>query len=590
MKYYSYKNLKPTGWLEKQLEEQYQGLSGYLYKIWPDIYDSKWIGGTKEGWERLPYYLDGFIPLVYILDKNREKKIIKSYIDTILKNQKSDGWICPTGEDERKDYDLWALFLALKVLVVYYEYTEDSRIENAVYKALNNLYTLLNQKTLSNWASSRWFECLISIAWLYERKPEPWLIELAFKLKAQGLDYLTCSNLWKESKKVWSYETHVVNISMALKAEALFSKLTKSKQKGDAKKLLKVLDKYNSTAYGHFTGDECLGGNSPTRGSELCGIAEAMYSYELLFLITGDTFYLNRLDKLAFNGLPATISSSMWTHQYDQMVNQIACTKFSENPFGTNSNESNIFGLEPNFGCCTANFHQAWPKYARSVATFDDNNIYICSPVPFSIKTNDLELDVISEYPFRQKVIIKGKTLTPRTLKIRIPKNYKLISDLKEKNHFLSIDIDFDFSVEFQLVPLIKLEKRPSNLYCLNYGLLLFSLPINFKENMLEYTKDGIERKYPYCDYEILPTSSWNFSFIKKSDFDVIECDYDLPFDRKNPPLKIKTKLAQISWIESSPFIPSDSPSSTRIDEDEDVELQPYGSTTLRMTELPLIK
>ena len=155
MKYYSYKNLKPTGWLEKQLEAQYQGLSGYLYKMWPDIYDSKWIGGTKEGWERLPYYLDGFIPLVYILDKNREKKIIKSYIDTILKNQKSDGWICPTGEDERKDYDLWALFLVLKVLVVYYEYTEDSRIENAVYKALNNLYTLLNQKTLSNWASSR---------------------------------------------------------------------------------------------------------------------------------------------------------------------------------------------------------------------------------------------------------------------------------------------------------------------------------------------------------------------------------------------------------------------------------------------------
>ena len=55
MKYYSYKNLKPTGWLEKQLEAQYQGLSGYLYKMWPDIYDSKWIGGTKEGWERLPY-------------------------------------------------------------------------------------------------------------------------------------------------------------------------------------------------------------------------------------------------------------------------------------------------------------------------------------------------------------------------------------------------------------------------------------------------------------------------------------------------------------------------------------------------------
>lgn len=30
---------------------------------------------------------------------------------------------------------------------------------------------------------------------------------------------------------------------------------------------------------------------------------------------------------------------------------------------------------------------------------------------------------------------------------------------------------------------------------------------------MYEYEQDGIERKYPYCDYELLPKSDWNYGF-----------------------------------------------------------------------------
>ena len=57
------KEIKPEGWLRRQLEIQAEGLSGHLDLIWPDIRDSKWIGGDKDGWERVPYWLDGFIPL-----------------------------------------------------------------------------------------------------------------------------------------------------------------------------------------------------------------------------------------------------------------------------------------------------------------------------------------------------------------------------------------------------------------------------------------------------------------------------------------------------------------------------------------------
>ncbi|MBQ2720100.1 MAG: hypothetical protein IJF23_01060, partial [Clostridia bacterium] len=67
-KFYTSKHLKPSGWLLKQLKIQAEGLSGNLDKVWPDVRDSGWVGGTAEGWERLPYWLDGFIPLAYLLE------------------------------------------------------------------------------------------------------------------------------------------------------------------------------------------------------------------------------------------------------------------------------------------------------------------------------------------------------------------------------------------------------------------------------------------------------------------------------------------------------------------------------------------
>ena len=60
--------IKPLGWLRRQLSIQAYSLSGNLDKVWPDIKESAWIGGSREGWERVPYWLDGFIPLAYLLD------------------------------------------------------------------------------------------------------------------------------------------------------------------------------------------------------------------------------------------------------------------------------------------------------------------------------------------------------------------------------------------------------------------------------------------------------------------------------------------------------------------------------------------
>ena len=188
--FYTSKELKPRGWLRRQLELQAQGLAGNLDKVWPDVRDSAWIGGSRDGWERVPYWLDGFIPLAYLLEREDMIARAKRYIDAILDSQQEDGWICPCDEAARPTYDTWAVLLISKVLTVYHDCSGDERIPEVLYKVLKNYYTLLKAGTvrLFSWGEFRWFEGLISISFLYERFPEPWLKELAKLLKAQGAD------------------------------------------------------------------------------------------------------------------------------------------------------------------------------------------------------------------------------------------------------------------------------------------------------------------------------------------------------------------------------------------------------------------
>ena len=65
-------SIRPSGWLEEQFRIQANGLSGHLDETWADVGpNSGWLGGTGESWERGPYFLDGLIPLAYLLDDRR---------------------------------------------------------------------------------------------------------------------------------------------------------------------------------------------------------------------------------------------------------------------------------------------------------------------------------------------------------------------------------------------------------------------------------------------------------------------------------------------------------------------------------------
>ena len=127
-----------------------------------------------------------------------------------------------------------------------------------------------------------------------------------------------------------------------------------------------ALDRYHGMPNGMFSCDEHLAGLEPQHGTELCSVVETMFSLEVVLAAFGDAAVGDRLEKIAFNALPGTFTDDMWSHQYNQESNQIEVGLLAK-PWTTDGPESNIYGLQPNFGCCTANFHQGWPKLTANL-------------------------------------------------------------------------------------------------------------------------------------------------------------------------------------------------------------------------------
>ncbi len=601
--------LKPTGWLHRQLRIQADGLSGNLDKIWPDIRDSAWIGGDRDGWERVPYWLDGFIPLAWLLDDEDMKARAKRYVDGILDRQCADGWICPCSKEARKDYDVWAYQLVCKVLALYCDFTADKRAYDGLCRALRCLYELMSNGTvkLKDWGKFRWFEALIPIAYIYERTSEEYLLSLAQLLREQGTDYTALTERWVRPLNIWTLETHVVNLNMMIKYGALVKQLLGEKSvtvQDDPAYLWGILEKYNGTAVGTITGDECLAGIGNTHGFELCSIAELMYSCETLYTATGDVAWADRVEKAAFNALPAAISDDMWTHQYDQLVNQIACEKYPNKPiFRTNNGESGLFGLEPGFGCCTANFNQAWPKFAMNAYQHDDGAIICAHLVPCKLTTavNGVAVTIenVSDYPFRLNASIHVSVQSQVTfpLKIRVPSWAKSAAARTDgqkalrMGDYLVIDRAWEGEsvVEIILKDEPHLVKRPNGVYVAAYGPLVFALPIEAEYHMKEYIRDGVERKFPYCDYELTPRSEWRYGFASKTLELCLGEGNEYPFSASAPRIALKASMAPVDWGFADGY---DNVSAEKANsavaqgEAREMLLVPYGAAKLRVTEM----
>lgn len=107
---------------------------------------------------------------------------------------------------------------------------------------------------------------------------------------------------------------------------------------------------------------------------------------------------------------------------------------------------------------------------------------------------------------------------------------------------------------------------------------------------MHEYTRDGVERKFPYCDYELIPQSDWNYAFCNDKLEAIHRTVRDFPFSESEPPAVLKASVCKIDWSYADGYetVYDKIPHSTKpLSTPKVAELYPYGCAKLRMTEMP---
>lgn len=599
--------VKPSGWLLTQLKLQAAGQTGALEELWPDVgSNSAWLGGTGEDWERGPYYLDGLVPLAHLLEDDALLKQQQRWLEAILKSQRDDGNFGPTTNN-----DWWPRMVALKVLTQHAEATNDERVIPFMTRYFRYQLSELPSKPLYDWGQVRGGDNVLSAYWLFERTGDTWLLDLAELLLSQTADwgtYLT-EQLITEPATEFNHLTHCVNIAMGLKLPALRYRLDHNPQHlATLLKALRNLDEHHGLVHGIFSGDEWLAGTEPHHGVETCEVVEYLFSLEQLLRIYGQGKLANRLERVAYNALPACCTADMTAHQYLHQANQVLVS-IDIRDWTLSSDNANTFGLEPHFGCCTANMHQGWPKLVSSMwmRTHDEGLaalVYGPCKVRTRLSGQTVGLNVDTDYPFEETVTITFQLEKSASfpLELRIP-GWCRAPSLSLNGETLTFEVNER--------GFVRLERnwQPRDSLTLHFPMSLETIPrangamgLALGPLIMAVSVPEIWERIPdtpgFGDWEVRPRSSWNFALDINPEQPSETCTItrspvgEVPWAHEGAPVQVVTGGSRVkTWgLElASAANPPLSPVASTLPVDP-VRLVPFGCARLRVAEFPRLK
>lgn len=611
--------IQPEGWLKQQLELQKEGLNGHLGEIsaWLQKKDNAWLEtGGQWGWEEVPYWLRGYANLAYIVEDNQMLNEAKFWIEGILKSQREDGNFGPMHLNDGKQ-DFWPNMIVLWIMQSYYEYSNDERIIDFMTKYCNYLLTVPDEDFLySYWENSRGGDNLWSVVWLYNHTGDKNLLTLGEKIHKNTAD-------WTKSTQLPNW--HNVNVAQCFREPATYYLFS-----GDSSMLAAsynvqslVRRAFGQVPGGMFGADENarIGFFDPRQGTETCGFVEQMASDEIMLQISGDPYWAENCEDVAFNSYPAALMPDYKALRYITSPNHVVSDSKNHHPGIDNSGP--FLSMNPfSSRCCQHNHGFGWPYYTENlIYATPDNGIaaVLYNACQAKVKVgNGTEVTIKEQtnYPFEET--IRFTLTTPEKvsfpLYLRIPSwckdasitvnGQKLGVDLIS-GKYAKITREWSDADEIVLTVPMTFNYRQwqvnKNSVSVDYGPLSLSLKIDedYQQKDSRQTAIGDSKWQEGADasawptYEIYPASPWNYALQLNSPISVQRKEWPFdnnPFTLTNVPLEFKAKGRLIPEWKIDEYglcgvLPyEDAPKADTLDE---ITLVPMGAARLRIASFP---
>lgn len=616
-------SVKPQGWILTQLNLQADGLCGHLGEIsaWLQKEDNAWLtAGGKWGWEEVPYWLRGYSSTAWILGRPDMQKESKAWIEAVLKSQRPDGNFGPSSNKIENAQDFWPNMVVLWLLQDYYDYSGDKRVIDFMTKYFHFEMTVPDEKFLhSYWENSRGGDNLWSVIWLYNRTGDKMLLQLADKIHR-------CTADWTQESSLPNW--HNVNIAQGVRepAEYFMFKEDSALLKATYNDQQLIRRTFGQVPGGMFGADENarLGYIDPRQGTETCGFAEQMATDEILTLITGDPYWAENCEDIAFNSFPAAFTPDYKALRYLTCPNMVISDDRNHSPGIQNAGP--FLSMNPfNSRCCQHNHGFGWPYFSEHLilATPDAGLAAVLfgaceAKAKVGSGAVEVTLKEVTDYPFDGRIsfILTTKKKVNFPFYMRIPHwtegatatvNGEAVGCTLEKGKYLKIDrvwsngdrvvLNFPMSISFRHWQVNR------NSVSVDYGPLTLSLYI--KENFVKRTdndknvmvdskwqKGADPTKWP--TWLILPESDWNYALCTDEPITLVKKqsvkENENPFMPSAVPLTFRAKARKVPDWKLDKFglcAPLPCEHAFQSGGKYDIELIPMGAARLRISAFP---
>ena len=602
-------SVEARGWLLEQLRLQRDGLTGHAEEFLPAVQQSAWRDGQGEDWEKGPYYLKGLVPLAYTLDDAELKAKVKSWVEPILASQRDDGFFGPTQND-----DWWPRMVVTYLLRDHAEASGDARVAPFLTRYYRHMSDNVTARPLQVWATARAGDEIDTILWLYNRTGDAFLLELADTLHAQMIHWADIFTDNTFAEQGWMVQ-HNVNVPQAMKLAPVYYQRSKKARDRDAYQVGEAnLNRDHGSSFGINNGAEKLSGRSPGAGVETCSIVEKMLSGETALRILGDASIGDNLETLAFNALPAALSSNVHQHVYYTTANHVNAVT---GRYGFDDDHGDDMAPAPRAGfpCCCYNLHMGWPKLAQnSWAATSDGGLAMLVNLPSRVTApvaggRVATLECATNYPFEETLILTLNVDAPATfpLKLRVP-GWCEKAEIKVNGQaqpqaragaFATVNRQWRSGdrVEMRLPMAVKVARGVANSASVTRGPLLFALGLN--ENWQKIDDPKREGALGFDSYQVTSDSPWNWA-LELNEIDAArsfsvrkETVGANPFATGKAPVSLQVAARRVeSWRMRHSAIEACDPPQSPVAAGgaaEAIALVPFGSQMLRITDFPVV-